>query len=125
MTVYLGRSGVTCLVPAAVSLASWDLPLRPFEWSLWLAVMVGLCLEIITLSVVRKFEHSLLSLANTWWPCVEFGYATTFKLLINQSSSDLVKSHTVRTFLFACYMFDIILTSVYGGGLSAVLTLPT
>ncbi|KAM7358164.1 ionotropic receptor 21a-like isoform 2-T2 [Cochliomyia hominivorax] len=125
MTTFIGRSGVTCLVPKASNLVSWDLPLRPFHLTLWLAIMAGLCLETCVLFLSHKFEENTLSHPNSWWSSFEFGYVTSLKLFINQNSHYLVQSHTVRVFLFSCYMVDTILTSVYGGGLSAILTIPT
>ncbi|KNC22703.1 hypothetical protein FF38_01655 [Lucilia cuprina] len=124
-TAYIGRSGATCLVPAASLQASWYLPLRPFKFTLWLGVLACLFLEALSLFLARKFEQNLIHKKETWWSCLEFGYTTTLKIFINQSSDYLVHSHTLRTVLFCCYTMDIILTSVYGGGLSSVLTLPT
>ncbi|KAM7358165.1 uncharacterized protein ACRADG_003219 [Cochliomyia hominivorax] len=125
LTTFIGRSGVTCLVPKASFLISWDLPLRPFHLTLWLSIFAGLCLETLVLLLAHKFEEKILNHPNLWWSSFEFGYTTSLKLFVSQNSHYLVKSHTVRTFLFACFMVDIIITSIYGGGLSAILTVPT
>lgn len=125
MSAYIGRSGVTCLVPASSYQASWTLPLKPFRFSLWMAVVVTLCLETLSLLAARKFEETTWQRQKqNWWQCFKFGLAITLKLFVNQTSNYVARTHTIRVLLFACYVIDIILTSVYGGGLSAVLTLP-
>ncbi|KAH8373322.1 hypothetical protein KR009_000616 [Drosophila setifemur] len=125
MTHFLGRSGVTCLVPAPQRLISWTLLLRPFQTVLWLGVMLCLLLEGMALCVTRRWEHSSDSGPNTWTGSVIFGCITTFKLFVNQSTSYVTRSVALRTVLVASYMIDIILTTVYSGGLAAILTLPT
>jgi len=48
---FLGRSGVTCLVPAPQPIINWALPLRPFQATLWMcsalpsAGVPGTCLH--------------------------------------------------------------------------------
>lgn len=122
MTLFLGRSGVTCLVPAPQPIINWALPLRPFQATLWLCVMICLMLECLALTWTRKYEHS--SASPNWKPSLYFGCVSTLKLFLNQSTSYVTTSYAVRTVLLASYMIDIILTTVYGGGLAAILTLP-
>ncbi|KAH8322625.1 hypothetical protein KR059_001522, partial [Drosophila kikkawai] len=126
MTHFLGRSGVTCLVPAPSRLISWTLLLRPFQALLWMCVMLCLLLESLALCVTRRWEHSSdASLPHTWMGSLRFGCISTLKLFVNQSTSYVTRSYALRTVLVASYMIDIILTTVYSGGLAAILTLPT
>ncbi|XP_052848888.1 uncharacterized protein LOC128260145 [Drosophila gunungcola] len=125
MTHFLGRSGVTCLVPAPNRLISWTLLLRPFQAVLWMCVMLCLLLESVALCVTRRWEHSSNYIFNSWTGSLRFGCISTLKLFVNQSTSYVTSSYALRTVLIASYMIDIILTTVYSGGLAAILTLPT
>ncbi|XP_017121961.1 uncharacterized protein LOC108142544 [Drosophila elegans] len=125
MTHFLGRSGVTCLVPAPNRLISWTLLLRPFQAVLWMCVMLCLLLESVALCVTRRWEHSSSNFFNSWIESLRFGCISILKLFVNQSTSYVTSSYALRTVLVASYMIDIILTTVYSGGLAAILTLPT
>ncbi|XP_046811432.1 uncharacterized protein LOC111679581 [Lucilia cuprina] len=125
MSMYLVRSGITCLVPAPRRLASWLLPLEPFQFMLWLAVLIYLFIEIISLSCAHKFEANFIAEDNSWYASFKFGCATAIKLFLSQSNNSYVRSFTVRVLLFTCFMNDIILTSIYSGGLSSILTIPS
>ncbi|XP_016955809.1 uncharacterized protein LOC108028462 [Drosophila biarmipes] len=125
MTHFLGRSGVTCLVPAPHRLISWTLLLRPFQTALWMCVMLCLLLESLALCVTRRWEHSADSHPNSWLDSLRFGCISTLKLFVSQGTSYVTSSYALRTVLVASYMIDIILTTVYSGGLAAILTLPT
>lgn len=111
-------------MPAPTHLTSWILPLKPFQFALWLAVVMCLVLETLALLVAKQFEQVLTENKSKWSSSLEFAYTTSLKLFISQGSNYRVTSNTVRTVLFACYMIDIIITSIYGGGLASTLTLP-
>ncbi|KAL7732339.1 hypothetical protein ACLKA6_004325 [Drosophila palustris] len=131
---FLGRSGVTCLVPAPQPIINWALPLRPFQATLWVGVLFCLVLECLALAWTRHCERAPATSTPTstgapppppsWRQCLRFGCATTLKLFLNQSTSYVTTSYALRTILLASYMIDIILTTVYGGGLASILTLP-
>ncbi|KAM7355844.1 uncharacterized protein ACRADG_001788 [Cochliomyia hominivorax] len=125
---FIIRSGVTCLVPAPTRVVSWDLPTRPFKTTLWLVILSVLFLESVSLCVTRQFEQVILVKVKNnrgeWWTSYMFGFISAFKLFLSQGTDYLVTAHTLRVILFACYTLDIIITSVYGGGLSSILTLP-
>ncbi|KAH8274541.1 hypothetical protein KR044_008607, partial [Drosophila immigrans] len=121
ITQFTGRSGVTCLVPAPHPIINWALPLRPFQATLWLCVLACLMLECISLAFTRQCERSS---ARSWRQSLRFGCVSTLKLFVNQSTSYVTTSYALRTVLLASYMIDMILTTVYGGGLAAILTLP-
>ncbi|XP_034652841.1 uncharacterized protein LOC117891467 [Drosophila subobscura] len=128
LSMYLVRSGITCLVPAPLRLASWNLPLQPFQANLWAAVLVYLCLETLGLVLAYRSEQVLYVSASAregWWCCAMLGLATSFKLFISQSGNSTTTSLTVRVLLFACFLNDIIITSIYGGGLASILTIPS
>lgn len=131
MSMYLVRSGITCLVPAPHRLASWYLPLQPFQGTLWAAVLVCLGIETLGLVLTHRSEQKLYCTSdptehgNTWWGSMKFALVTTFKLFISQPGNSNVRSVTVRVLLFACFLNDIIITSIYGGGLASILTIPS
>ncbi|XP_067613811.1 glutamate [NMDA] receptor subunit 1 [Eurosta solidaginis] len=125
MSTFTGRSGVTCLVPLPQRITSWFLPFRPFQLTLWLGVFCSLILEAIALFGTRHLAPSDDEPQYGLLESFQFGYITTLKLFVSQGSDYVVNSNAVRTVLFACYMMDTIVTSVYGGGLASILTLPT
>ncbi|XP_060658240.1 uncharacterized protein LOC132792781 [Drosophila nasuta] len=127
MSMYLVRSGITCLVPAPHRLASWYLPLQPFQGTLWAAVLLCLGIETVGLVLGHRSELQLYDepMGNAWWCSWAFAVVTTFKLFISQSGNSNVQSVTVRVLLFACFLNDIIITSIYGGGLASILTIPS
>ncbi|XP_030371974.1 uncharacterized protein LOC115622217 [Scaptodrosophila lebanonensis] len=125
ITHFLGRSGVTCLVPAPRRLINWDLPMRPFQASLWVCVLFCLLLECVALCLTRRLEYlEAPATAYSWRQSVQFSYVSALKLFVNQSTSYVTSSYSLRTVLLASYMIDIILTTVYSGGLASILTLP-
>ncbi|XP_016025993.2 uncharacterized protein LOC6739267 [Drosophila simulans] len=128
LSMYLVRSGITCLVPAPLRLTSWYLPLEPFKETLWAAILLCLCAEATGLVLAFKSEQALYVLPSYregWWTCISFGVCTTFKLFISQSGNSKAYSLTVRVLLFACFLNDLIITSIYGGGLASILTIPS
>lgn len=128
LSMYLVRSGITCLVPAPMRLASWYLPLQPFQATLWAAVLFCLSIETFGLVLAHRSEQQLFAATDArggWWRSTKFGLVTTFKLFISQAGNSNVRSVTVRVLLFACFLNDIIITSIYGGGLASILTIPS
>ncbi|EDX00750.2 uncharacterized protein Dyak_GE10986 [Drosophila yakuba] len=128
LSMYLVRSGITCLVPAPLRLTSWYLPLKPFKESLWATILLCLCVEAVGLVLAYKSEQALYeqpSYRVGWWTCIRFGVFTTFKLFISQSENSKAYSLTVRVLLFACFLNDLIITSIYDGGLASILTIPS
>ncbi|KNC26738.1 hypothetical protein FF38_11380 [Lucilia cuprina] len=73
----------------------------------------------------HKFEANFIAEDNSWYASFKFGCATAIKLFLSQSNNSYVRSFTVRVLLFTCFMNDIILTSIYSGGLSSILTIPS
>ncbi|XP_037932152.1 uncharacterized protein LOC119666945, partial [Teleopsis dalmanni] len=125
ITTFLGRSGITCMVPAPKRIISWSLPLKPFQFSLWLGVLGYLFIETIALFATTTIEQTIVYNKQCWKSNFYFGLVTTLKLFISQSSQKFVTSTTVRALLFSMYAVDIIITSIYGSGLASILTLVT
>uniref|UniRef100_A0A1I8P224 Ionotropic glutamate receptor C-terminal domain-containing protein n=1 Tax=Stomoxys calcitrans TaxID=35570 RepID=A0A1I8P224_STOCA len=126
MSTYLVRTGVTCLVPAPKLLATWLLPLQPFQLTLWLAVLAYLCLEWLSLSLTHRCESWFHSNKNlTWMESIVYGFVTTLKSFISQMDSGYVRSQTMRVLLFTCFLNNLIITSIYDGGLASILTIPS
>uniref|UniRef100_A0A1A9ZX76 Ionotropic glutamate receptor C-terminal domain-containing protein n=1 Tax=Glossina pallidipes TaxID=7398 RepID=A0A1A9ZX76_GLOPL len=125
MSMYLARCGVTLLIPAPRRLASWLLPLEPFEYSLWLAIIIYLILEVLALIFMYKFENTLFERPRSWYQNFQFAYSTALKLFVSQGGIESVRSITLRGLLFTYFLNDIIITSIYGGGLASILTIPS
>ncbi|KAH8234484.1 hypothetical protein KR038_012114, partial [Drosophila bunnanda] len=128
LSMYLVRSGITCLVPMPMRVAGWYIPLEPFQATLWSAVFVCLCIETMGLILAYRSEQELYLTPSErvgWWRCAKYGLSTTYKLLISQSGNSKAHSITVRVLLFACFLNDLIITSIYGGGLASILTIPS
>ncbi|KAH8236873.1 hypothetical protein KR032_007571, partial [Drosophila birchii] len=128
LSMYLVRSGISCLVPMPMRLAGWYIPLEPFQATLWSAVFLCLCIETMGLILAYRSEQELYLTPSErigWWSCAKYGLSTTYKLLISQSGNSNAHSITVRVLLFACFLNDLIITSIYGGGLASILTIPS
>ncbi|XP_036331663.1 uncharacterized protein LOC118743212 [Rhagoletis pomonella] len=134
MSMYIGRSGITCVVPAPKRLASWLLPIEPFQPALWAFVFACLCVEILALLFIDHLRPVIYSLSErlpsttktSWWHNFEYAFSTTFLLFVSQSSKGIMVGFTpLRIMLFACFLNDIVITSIYGGGLSSILTVPS
>jgi len=90
-----------------------------------------LVLECLALACTRQCERATATAtgasspsSTSWRQSLRFGCVSSLKLFVNQSTSYVATSYALRTVLLASYMIDIILTTVYGGGLAAILTLP-
>lgn len=128
-TVYDGRSGITCIVPAPKKQASWYLPLTPFSKTMWLAVLISIFVEMLILSMMHRFEKSWMPLDELTRPRshfvnLKYGCGTTFRIYMSQGYRNLTYSLSGRTFLIICYMGSLVLTSTYCGGLASLLTRP-
>ncbi|XP_075161102.1 ionotropic receptor 76a [Haematobia irritans] len=129
-TAYLGTSRVTCMVPAPGHLTSWTLIIQPFQATLWLIMFFYLIFEMFILFFIRQFEISVekstsaSTTSKSWKSSLKFAFATSINLLVSQPSGYMVKTGTLRILLGACYMIDIVISNIYGGGLAAILTLP-
>lgn len=122
ITSFLGSSGITCLVPAPRRIINWALPLQPFQAKLWLCVILCLTLECLALAGTHHFEF--LASEPRWRKSLRFAYVSTLKIFVNQGTHYVATSYALRMVLLASYMVDIILTTVYSGGLASILTLP-
>ncbi|CAD7014181.1 unnamed protein product [Ceratitis capitata] len=134
MSMYIGRSGITCVVPAPKRLASWLLPIEPFQPALWAFVFACLCVEIIALLFIDHFRPIIIALSenmrlpfkNSWARNFEYAFSTTMMLFVSQSNKGtMVNFAPLRLMLFASFLNDIVVTSIYGGGLSSILTVPS
>ena len=129
LTAYIGRSGVTCMVPSPTRLTSWNLPLKPFNYDLWLYIIGYIVVETTILLLANQLQlwvsnDSQFCNEKSWRNSFKFAYITMLKLFVSQSSRTDMTSTTIRALLFSIYMVDIIITSIYGGGLASILTLP-
>ncbi|XP_055907838.1 uncharacterized protein LOC129942791 [Eupeodes corollae] len=104
-------------------LTSWLLPFEPFQVTLWLGLSGCLFLEFLALMFTRKLGKEDIE-EHSWKSSMEFSFISTLKLLISQGTSYIIKSTSLRIIMFSCYIIDIIITSVYSGGLASILTIP-
>ncbi|XP_067631951.1 uncharacterized protein Ir41a isoform X2 [Eurosta solidaginis] len=134
MSMYMGRSGITCVVPAPKRLASWLLPIEPFQPVLWAFVIACLCLKILALTFLDHYNPIVLpfstklhkNIGKSWWGNFEYAFSTTLQLFVSQSNKGIMMSCIpLRIMLFACFLNDIVITSIYAGGLSSILTVPS
>nr|UZH23431.1 ionotropic receptor 41a [Anastrepha ludens] len=134
MSMYIGRSGITCVVPAPKRLASWLLPIEPFQPALWGFVVACLCVEVLALLFIDHYsaiikalnENSHSTTKNSWLHNFEYAFSTIMLLFVSQSNKGAMVGFTpIRVMLFACFLNDIVVTSIYGGGLSSILTVPS
>ncbi|XP_037956442.1 uncharacterized protein LOC119686054 [Teleopsis dalmanni] len=113
------------MVPAPTRVTSWFLPFKPFQTLLWCGILACLLIETIGLLMTYHFGNSVENTKKSWTKSFHFGLVTTLKLFVSQSSGKTLSATSVRVILFSCYVIDIIITSIYGGGLASILTLPT
>ncbi|XP_039956501.1 uncharacterized protein LOC120772140 isoform X2 [Bactrocera tryoni] len=63
---------------------------------------------------------------NSWARNFEYAFSTTMLLFVSQSNKGTMVNFTpLRLMLFASFLNDIVITSIYGGGLSSILTVPS
>lgn len=62
---------------------------------------------------------------NSWARNFQYAFSTTMLLFVSQSNKGTMVNFTpLRLMLFASFLNDIVITSIYGGGLASILTVP-
>uniref|UniRef100_A0A1A9W9S3 Uncharacterized protein n=1 Tax=Glossina brevipalpis TaxID=37001 RepID=A0A1A9W9S3_9MUSC len=87
-------------------------------------ISVGAIFLDMSMYLVRT-GITLLIPAPSWYQNFEFGYTTTLKLFVSQAGGEYVRCLTLRVLLFTCFLNDVIITSIYVGGLASILTIPS
>nr|QIJ45772.1 ionotropic receptor [Glyphodes pyloalis] len=105
------RTSVTCIAPSPRLLASWEEPLLPFSWYLWLALIFTFVYASIAFTIAKGCSADKVLL-------------TTFGIMIAQSQHDVGVSWRVRTVTGWMLLAGLVLGNAYGGGLASVFTVP-
>nr|QRF71033.1 ionotropic receptor [Semiothisa cinerearia] len=102
------RSAVTCVAPSPRVLASWAMPLLPFTWNMWYAVLMTLLFASLGLSMAKgSFDGTLI---------------TVFGVMISQSQKSAERNWRVRRVTGWLLAAGLILVSAYGAGLASTFT---
>ncbi|XP_075971136.1 glutamate receptor 2-like [Anticarsia gemmatalis] len=104
------RTGITCIAPAPRLLSSWEMPLMPFTWYSWLAV------------IFTFFYASLGLLIAQGFPPDATPFFTVFATMIAQSQDDV--SWRIRSVTGWLLIVGLILGCAYGAGLASTFTVP-
>ncbi|KAL0840331.1 hypothetical protein ABMA28_015598 [Loxostege sticticalis] len=105
------RTAITCVAPSPRLLASWEMPLLPFSWYMWLALFVTFIYSSLALTVAKGFSMDKV-------------FLTTFGMMITQSQADVGASWRVRSITGWLLLTGLVLDNAYGGGLASVFTVP-
>ncbi|XP_075977669.1 glutamate receptor ionotropic, delta-1-like [Anticarsia gemmatalis] len=106
------RTGITCVAPAPRLLSSWEMPLMPFTWYSWLAV------------VFTFFYASLGLLIAEGFPEDSHPFLTVFGMMIAQSQYESSVSWKIRSVTGWLLIVGLILGCAYGAGLATTFTVP-
>ncbi|CAB3243457.1 unnamed protein product [Arctia plantaginis] len=111
-SVFGVRTAITCVAPAPRLLSSWEMPLMPFTWYLWAAVIITFFYSSIGLLIAEGFyldSHPFL---------------TVFGMMIAQSQFESGVSWKVRSVTGWLLIVGLILSCAYGAGLASTFTVP-
>nr|ARO76470.1 ionotropic receptor 7 [Conogethes punctiferalis] len=105
------RTAVTCIAPSPRLLASWEEPLLPFSWYMWLALIFTFVYASLALTIAQGFT-------------TDNAFLTTFGIMIAQSQHDVGASWRVRSVTGWMLLTGLVIGNAYGGGLASVFTVP-
>ncbi|CAH0699987.1 unnamed protein product [Spodoptera exigua] len=106
------RTAITCIAPAPRLLSSWEMPLMPFTWYMWLAV------------VFTYFYASTGILTAQGCNSSSYPFLNTFGMMIGQSQYEGKPSWKIRSVTGWLLIAGLILSSAYGAGLASTFTVP-
>ncbi|XP_055382447.1 ionotropic receptor 21a-like [Condylostylus longicornis] len=119
----LSRSGVTNIVPVPLQKIPFFLPLQPFSWQLWIALLF--CLIIEFLSLFLSYSHQSNERSNQIKKeSFIYGFSVTLRIFLSQGFNETHTDLISRTILFSCLIINLVIDAVYEGGLASILTLP-
>nr|ALM24942.1 ionotropic receptor 41a [Athetis dissimilis] len=108
------RTAITCIAPAPRLLSSWEMPLMPFTWYMWLAV------------AFTYFYASTGILTAQGFSTTSYPFLNAFGMMIGQSQyiNALNGSWKIRSVTGWLLIAGLILSSAYGAGLASTFTVP-
>ncbi|KAF9809350.1 hypothetical protein SFRURICE_007281 [Spodoptera frugiperda] len=104
------RTAITCIAPAPRLLSSWEMPLMPFTWYMWLAV------------VFTYFYASTGILTAQGCDSSSYPFLNAFGMMIGQYEGK--PSWKIRSVTGWLLIAGLILSSAYGAGLASTFTVP-
>nr|QZH55077.1 ionotropic receptor 41a [Achelura yunnanensis] len=110
-TAPLVRTVVTCIAPAARLLASWELPLLPFSFYMWLGLGFTFLYSSLALMIAKGFSTDKI-------------FLTTFGMMITQSQHDAGSTWRIRSVTGWLLITGLVLDNAYGSGLASTFTVP-
>nr|XP_053602899.1 uncharacterized protein LOC128670906 [Plodia interpunctella] len=107
------RTAITCVAPSPRLLASWEMPLMPFNLNMWIALIFTFIFACICLTIAKRCSSDRVGL-------------TTFGMLITQSQPESAVGTTWRIRSVTAWLLisGLVLDNAYGGGLASVFTVP-
>nr|BAR64800.1 ionotropic receptor [Ostrinia furnacalis] len=105
------RTAITCVAPSPRLLASWEMPLLPFSWYMWMALGFTFVYASFALAIAKGCSTDKVFLA-------------TFGMMVTQSQADVGATWRVRSITGWMLLTGLVLDNAYGGGLASVFTVP-
>ncbi|XP_047985797.1 uncharacterized protein LOC125226022 [Leguminivora glycinivorella] len=103
------RTAITCVAPAPRVLTSWDLPLVPFSWTMWMCLVFTFFYASFALSIAQRSTDNV--------------FLDTFGMMITQTREDAT-SWRIRSITGWMLVTGLIIDNAYGGGLASSFTVP-
>uniref|UniRef100_A0A0V0J120 Putative ionotropic receptor IR41a.2 n=1 Tax=Cydia pomonella TaxID=82600 RepID=A0A0V0J120_CYDPO len=103
------RTAVTCIAPAPRILSSWDLPLVPFSWLMWMCLIATFFFASFALFVAQRSTDDI--------------FFVTFGNMIGQSPGDS-SSWRIRSISGWMLVTGLVIDNAYSGGLASSFTVP-
>nr|AST36230.1 putative ionotropic receptor IR41a.2 [Hedya nubiferana] len=104
------RTAVTCIAPAPRILTSWDLPLLPFTWLMWVCLIFTFFYASFALFLAQRSTDKI--------------FLSTFGMMMTQSRDDSSDTWRIRSITGWMLVTGLIIDNAYGGGLASSFTLP-
>ncbi|XP_063621340.1 glutamate receptor ionotropic, delta-2-like [Cydia splendana] len=103
------RTAITCIAPAPRILTSWDLPLVPFTWTMWMCIVFTFFYASLALSVAQRSTKNV--------------FLDTFGMMITQTREDAT-SWRIRSITGWMLVTGLVIDNAYSGGLASSFTVP-
>nr|AST36229.1 putative ionotropic receptor IR41a.1 [Hedya nubiferana] len=104
------RTAITCIAPAPRVLTSWDLPLLPFTWLMWVCLIFTFFYASFALFLAQRSTDKI--------------FLSTFGMMMTQSRDDSSDTWRIRSITGWMLVTGLIIDNAYGGGLASSFTLP-
>ncbi|XP_049866253.1 ionotropic receptor 21a-like [Pectinophora gossypiella] len=105
------RTAITCIAPAPRLLVSWEMPLLPFSWNMWIGTVLTFIISSLALILAMDCSSNK-------------AFLTIFGMMTAQSQDDASGSWKIRSVTGWLLVASLILCSAYGAGLASTFTVP-